>query len=269
MKGIILAGGTGSRLWPLTDQVSKQMLPVGRVPMIFYPLNILIKAGVRDILIVASPQHGGNFINMLEPLLRPYGISISLSIQLVPAGLPEAFTIGASFIGTNPVTMILGDNIFEDTDIISNAIENFDTGGMVFVKKVEDPQRFGVATINNGRIIDISEKPTNPASNLAITGAYIYDSRVIEIARLLKKSDRGEFEIVEVHQRYLKDKMLRFCQLNGEWFDAGTIDSYHRANSIALQKKFFENFDPILIKTIENGYKHNKAFLQAQLRASF
>lgn len=268
MKGIILAGGTGSRLWPLTDQVSKQMLPVGQVPMIFYSLNILIKAGIKDILIVASPQHGGAFLNMLEPLLRPYGISISLSIQIMPAGLPEAFTIGASFIGQDNVTMILGDNIFEDTELIADAIKNFSTGSMVFVKEVEDPERFGVATIRDGVIIDITEKPQNPKSNLAITGVYVCDSSVVDIAHSLKKSERGEFEIVEIHKRYLKQQRLSFRQLQGEWFDAGTIHSYHQANIIALQKEFFEKFDPILIETIKKGYERNKTFLKAQLFAS-
>lgn len=268
MKGIILAGGTGSRLWPLTDQTSKQMLPVGRVPMIFHPLNILVRAGIKDILIITSPQHSGSFMNMLEPLLRPHGISIYSSIQQIPAGLPEAFTIGASFIGNDNVTMILGDNIFEDTDTIVHAIKTFTGGGGIFAKKVPDPERFGVATVDeHGTVIDIVEKPTNPTSNYAITGAYIYDNEVIEVARHLTPSDRDEYEIVDLHNHYRKQGTLKMHELTGEWLDAGTIDSWHQANVLAMKKDFVEKFDPILLEALDAGFARNKAIGKAQLRA--
>lgn len=268
MKGIILAGGTGSRLWPLTDQTSKQMLPVGRVPMIFHPLNILISAGIKDILIITSPQHSGSFVNMLEPLLRPHGISIFSSVQQIPAGLPEAFTIGASFIGEDNVTMILGDNIFEDTTTIVDAIKGFKKGGSIFAKKVPDPERFGVATVNTkGMVVDIVEKPTKPTSNYAITGAYIYDNEVIEVARNLTPSDRDEYEVVDLHNYYLKKGALQMHELTGEWLDAGTIDSWHQANILAIEKGFVDKFDPILLEALEKGFARNKAIGKAQLRA--
>ncbi len=268
MKGIILAGGTGSRLWPLTDQTSKQMLPVGSVPMIFHPLNILIKAGIKDILIIVSPQHSGSFMNMLEPLLRPYGISIFSSIQQIPAGLPEAFTIGAPFIGEDNVTMILGDNIFEDADVIATAIKKFRSGGCIFAKEVSDPERFGVATVNgNGVVTNIVEKPIKPESNLAITGAYIYDNDVVEVASNLVKSDRGEYEIVDLHNHYLQKRKLKLMKIAGDWLDAGTIESWHKANTLAIKKGFVEKFDSILINAIKEGFDRNKAIGKAQLNA--
>lgn len=268
MKGIILAGGTGSRLWPLTDQTSKQMLPVGRVPMIFHPLNVLVKAGIKDILIITSPQHSGNFVNMLEPLLRPYGISIFSSVQQIPAGLPEAFTIGAPFIGSDNVTMILGDNIFEDVDSIAAAIKKFRKGGCIFAKEVPDPERFGVATVNaRGVVTNIVEKPLKPESNLAITGAYIYDNHVIKVAQGLTPSDRGEFEIVDLHNHYLQKGTLQLHEIKGEWLDAGTIESWHEANVLAIEKGFVEKFDPILLEALEKGFHRNKAIGKAQLQA--
>lgn len=268
MKGIILAGGTGSRLWPLTDQTSKQMLPVGRVPMIFHPLNLLVSAGIKDILIITSPQHSGSFVNMLEPLLRPHGISIFSSIQQIPAGLPEAFTIGAPFIGDDNVTMILGDNIFEDTTTIVTAIKNFTSGGNIFATVVPDPERFGVATVDkNGKVIDIAEKPQKPTSNYAITGAYIYDNEVIDVARGLTPSQRDEYEIVDIHNYYRKKGTLTLHALSGAWLDAGTIDSWHQANILAIEKGFVEKFDPILLEALERGFARNKAIGKAQLRA--
>jgi glucose-1-phosphate thymidylyltransferase len=268
MKGIILAGGTGSRLWPLTDQTSKQMLPVGRVPMIFHPLNVLIKAGIKDVLIITSPQHSGNFVNMLEPLLRPYGISIFSSVQQIPSGLPEAFTIGAPFIGEDNVTMILGDNIFEDADSIAAAIKDFRKGGCIFAKEVPDPERFGVATINKkGIVTNIVEKPLKPESNLAITGAYIYDNDVIDVAKNLIPSERGEYEIVDLHNHYLQKGTLQLHKIKGEWLDAGTIDSWHEANVLAIKKGFVESFDPILLDALQKGFDRNKAIGKAQLQA--
>ncbi len=268
MKGIILAGGTGSRLWPLTAQTSKQMLPVGGVPMIFHPLNVLIKAGITDILVIVSPEHSGKFMNMLEPLLRPHGINILSGIQEVPAGLPEAFTIGAPFIGDDNVTLILGDNIFEDTKTITTAIKKFKNGGHVFAKKVNDPERFGVATVNENNVVtNIVEKPEKPESNLAVTGAYIYDNDVIEAARKLKASDRGELEIVDLHNFYLQKGELQLSKLSGAWFDAGTKDSLREVDAFAANNNFVDDFDPILVNALERGFAHNKAMGKAQLLA--
>lgn len=268
MKGIILAGGTGSRLWPLTAVTSKQMLPVGGVPMIFHPLNILIKAGIKDILIIVSPDHSGRFMNMLEPLLRPYGINILSGVQEVPAGLPEAFTIGAPVIGDDNVTLILGDNVFEDTDTIANAIMNFQSGGHVFAKEVTDPKRFGVATIDaNSVVTNIVEKPEKPESNLAVTGAYIYDNHVIKAAKDLKASERGELEIVDLHNYYLKKKELQLSSLSGAWFDAGTQESLREVDKFAADHHFVDSFDPILADALKKGFKRNKEMGKAQLLA--
>ncbi|MEN8251977.1 MAG: sugar phosphate nucleotidyltransferase [Patescibacteria group bacterium] len=268
MKGIILAGGTGSRLWPLTAQTSKQMLPVGGVPMIFHPLNILIKAGIKDILIIVSPEHSGRFMNMLEPLLRPHGINILSGIQEVPAGLPEAFTIGEPLIGDDNVTLILGDNIFEDTDTVANAIKDFDSGGCVFAKEVSDPERFGVATVDENNIVtNIVEKPEKPESNLAVTGAYIYDNEVIKATKALNPSKRGELEITDLHNYYLQKGNLQLSKLSGAWFDAGTPDSLREVDKFAAENNFVDDFDPILKDALEKGFKRNKAMGKAQLLA--
>lgn len=268
MKGIILAGGTGSRLWPLTAQTSKQMLPVGGVPMIFHPLNILIKAGIKDILIIVSPEHSGNFINMLDPLFDKTDISIFTRVQTIPAGLPQAFTIGKTFIDDDDVTMILGDNIFEDDDAIADAIRNFDGGGAIFAKRVSDPERFGVATVDaEGTVIDIIEKPTEPKSDLAITGAYIYDNHVIRAAESLTPSVRGEYEIVDLHNYYLRKQHLKMHEITGAWLDAGTIEALHQANTLAFDKKFVDRFDPILQNVLAEGFVRNKSLGKAKLKA--
>jgi len=269
MKGIILAGGTGSRLWPLTAQTSKQMLPVGGVPMIFHPLNVLIKAGIRDILIIVSKEHSGKFMNMLEPLLRPYGIKILSGVQEVPAGLPEAFTIGEPFIGDDNVTLILGDNIFEDTKTITEAIKSFEKGGHIFAKEVSDPERFGVATVDKNNVVtNIVEKPDNPQSNLAVTGAYIYDNHVVQASKDLVPSHRGELEITDLHNFYLKRGELELSILDGAWFDAGTKESLREVDNYVADNGFVDNFDPILKEALEKGYKYNKALGKAQLLAS-
>ncbi len=266
MKGIILAGGNATRLYPLTAQVSKQMLPVYEVPMIFYPLNILIKAGIRDVLIIVSPAHSGKFVNLLEPLLRDYGIRILSTVQEFPEGLPQAFTLGEGFIGNDNVTLILGDNIFEDTSTIVDAIKNFESGGHIFAKEVEDPQRFGVATINGaGKVVDIFEKPKNPKSNLAVTGAYIYDNRVVDKAKKLELSDRGEYEIVDLHNFYRESGELMLSKLTGEWKDAGTIDAYLDACIMARDRKLYNDFDEDLKKAIEKGRERFKEMANRML----
>lgn len=259
MKGIILAGGNATRLYPSTAQTSKQMLPIYKAPMIFYPLNILIKAGITDILVIVSPAHSGRFMNMLEPMFRPHGINILSGIQESPAGLTEAYTIGAPFIGNDNVTLILGDNIFEDTDTIANAIKNFQGGGHIFGKRVDDPERFGVATVDgNGTVTNVVEKPENPESNLAITGAYITDNDVVELAKGLKPSERGEYEITDVHNYYLKQDRLQLTEISGAWLDAGTQDSYLDACNLARKQCLYEAFDPMIIEAIEEGRKRFK-----------
>ncbi len=254
MKGIILAGGNATRLYPCTAQISKQMLPVYKVPMIFYPLNILIKAGIKDILIIVSPPHSGRFVNLLEPMFRDVGIRILSGVQEIPSGIPEAFTIGEGFIGDDNVTLILGDNIFEDTDTIATAIKNFDKGGHVFAKEVKDPERFGVATVDKNNIVtNIVEKPENPESNLAVTGAYIYDNTVVAASKTIVPSGRGELEIVDLHNFYLQKGELNLSKLEGAYLDAGTPDAYLDACNLARDHKLYDNFDSIIQSAVEQG----------------
>lgn len=234
MKGIILAGGSGTRLKPLTCVTSKQLLPVYDKPMIMYPLQTLLRAGIEDVLVIIAPDHAGDFLNLLGSG-KQYGARISYEIQEKPEGLAQAFIIAESFIGKDNVTMILGDNIFEDD--FSQAIQNFQQGGHVFAKKVPDPERFGVVKFDEQRrAVQIEEKPKTFLSDYAITGLYIYDNRVVEVAKQVKPSERGELEITELHKWYLKRGELIVDIVNGEWIDAGTFDSLLRASELVKSR---------------------------------
>lgn len=235
MKGIILAGGHATRLRPLTKVTSKQLLPVYDKPMIFYPLETLLRGGIKDILIIVSPEHAGDFLNLLGSG-REFGANFTYEIQDKPEGLAQAFTIGADFIDQDSVTMILGDNIFEDD--FSEEIKNFKSGGQVFAKEVSDPERFGVVKFDDEmRAVEIEEKPKKHLSNYAITGLYIYDNRVVEVAKQVKPSARGELEITELHNWYLKKGELKVNIVKGEWIDAGTFEALLRASNFAAQKR--------------------------------
>ena len=252
MKGIILAGGTGTRLLPATATTSKQLLPVYDRPMIFYPLNTLIKAGIKDILIIVSPEHSGKYLNLLGSLLEKEGVRISFRVQRSPRGLAEAYTLAEDFLDGEPSVMILGDNIFEDD--FTEAIQSFEKGGRIFATKVKDPERFGVVEFypETQSVISIEEKPENPKSDYAIPGIYIYDSRASEIAKTLKPSqNRGELEIVDIHKAYLETGELDVHVLSGAWFDTGTHDSLLEASIFAKENKLKEQFDPILEESIE------------------
>ncbi len=267
MKGIILAGGNATRLYPNTSQISKQMLPIYNVPMIFYPLNILIKAGIKDILVIVSPAHSGRFTNLLEPMFRDVGVRILSTVQEVPGGIAEAFILGEGFIGNDNATLILGDNIFEDAETIANAIKNFKSGGHIFVKEVSDPERFGVATVNKSGIVTaIAEKPEKPESNLAVTGAYIYDNKVVETANNIKPSNRGELEITDINNVYLQKGELKMSKINGEWLDAGTPDAYLDACILAKEKKLYEKFDSLILKAVEIGREKFKTQAKKMLK---
>jgi len=264
MKGIILAGGTATRLFPMTATTSKQLLPVYDRQMIFYPLNTLIKAGIKDILIIVAPENSGQFLNLLGSLFRKYDIHISFEVQSVPRGLAEALILGENHIGNDNVTLILGDNIFEDD--FSKEIKNFQSGGHVFVKKVADPERFGVVKFDkNNRAIKIVEKPEKWLSDYAITGLYVYDNNCVEIAKKLKPSDRGEIEITDVNRVYLKRKELNVTMFDGEWLDAGTPDSLLEASQIVKEKGISENFHPILKEAIEEFDAELKARMKKRL----
>lgn len=250
MKGIILAGGTATRLFPMTATTSKQLLPVYDRQMIFYPLNTLIKAGIKDILIIVAPEHSGQFLNLLGALFRKYDIHISFEVQAVPRGLAEALILGENHIGDDSVALILGDNIYEDD--FSKQIKEFKSGGHVFVKKVSDPERFGVVKFDkNNQAVKIVEKPTQWLSDYAITGLYLYDNSCVEIAKKMKPSDRGEIEITDVNKAYLKKKELAVTLFDGEWLDAGTPDSLLEAGLIVKEKGISKNFHPILIEAID------------------
>ena len=250
MKGIILAGGTATRLFPLTATTSKQLLPVYDRQMIFYPLNILIKAGIRDVLIIVAPEHSGQFLNLLGSIFDDLGIHIEFKVQKIPKGLADAFILGEDFIDDEAVTMILGDNIFEDD--LSSQIKKFDRGGLIFVKEVPDPERFGIVEFDeDGRAISIEEKPSQPKSNFCVTGAYTYDNQVIEIAKNLKPSKRGEIEVTDINKEYLKRGELSVRKIKGSWLDAGTFDSLFEANKVVKEKKIYKKMDPLVDEAIK------------------
>jgi len=234
MRGIILSGGSGTRLKPLTKITSKQLLPVYHRPMIYYPLNTLIQAGIKEILIIVAPERAGDYLNLLGSG-KELGVKFTYEIQDRPEGIAQAFLIGESFIGSDDVTLILGDNIFED--YFSDDIKNFKSGAKIFAKKVSDPERFGVVKFNDQmRAEKIVEKPQESFSDYAVTGLYIYDSRVISIVKGMKPSARGELEITDVNNWYLAKGELAVGLVEGEWLDAGTFDSLLRAQNFVKEK---------------------------------
>lgn len=234
MKGIVLAGGRATRLRPLTKITSKQLLPVYNKPMIYYPIETLIRGGIKDILIIIAPEYAGHFLNLLGSG-KEFGVNFSYEVQDEPRGLADAFRVGDTFIGNDNVTMILGDNIF-DFDF-SESIKSFKSGAKIFAKEVQDPNRFGVVEFDdNHKAISIEEKPAQPKSNYAVVGMYIYDNNVVNIARTIQPSARGEIEITDVNNEYLKRGELSVDIINGIWEDAGTFDSLLRANNYWAEK---------------------------------
>ena len=229
MKGIILSGGTGSRLYPLTIVTNKQLIPVYDKPMIYYPLQTLIDGGITEIMIVSGRGHAGHFLELLGSG-ADFGVHITYEIQEKAGGIAEALGLARDFADNGHVIVILGDNIFQDN--VRNAVETFKHGARIFLKEVPDAGRFGVAEIKGKKIISIEEKPAVPKSNLAVTGLYIYDARVFEIIRNLRPSGRGELEITDVNNEYIRIGEMDFSQLKGYWSDAGTFESLFRASEM-------------------------------------
>ncbi len=242
-KGIILAGGSGTRLYPVTIGTSKQLLPIYDKPMIYYPLSVLMLANIRDILLISTPEDIERYENLLKDGSH-FGINISYKIQPNPGGLAEAFLLGENFIGSDNVALVLGDNIFHGPgfDAILNRANTRKKGATIFSSYVQDPERFGVVEFNNlGKAVSIEEKPEKPKSNYAITGLYFYDNHVIDIAKSINRSERGELEISDVNKVYLNNNNLRVEPLGRgfAWLDSGTHDSLIDASQYikAIEKR--------------------------------
>ncbi len=236
MKGIILAGGLGSRLAPLTRITNKHLLPVYQKPMIYYPIEALIKAGITDIMIVTGGNHAGDFLRLMGNG-KDFGLKhLNYTYQEGEGGIADALSLAEYFADGDSICVILGDNIIERN--IVKAVGDFreqKTGAKIMLKEVPDPERFGVAEIENGRLVNIVEKPKNPRSNLAVIGIYLYDARVFDIVKTLKPSDRGELEITDVNNAYVKDGTMTWEMLDGWWTDAGTFESLLRASVLVAQ----------------------------------
>lgn len=247
MKGVILAGGNGTRLLPLTKVTNKHLLPVYAKPMIYYPLETLIKGGVSNIMIVSGKGHAGHFLELLGSG-KEWGVTISYEVQDEAGGIAQALALTEDFADSDKVVVILGDNIYEDDDAIGKAIHEYKHqsftlpngkvvgGAKVFLKDVPDAERFGVATIDGRNIVKIEEKPQHPESKYAVTGLYCYDPYVFDVIRTLKPSARGELEITDVNNFYVQQKTITHQIVHGDWTDAGTFPSLLRATMVAAKK---------------------------------
>ena len=237
MKGVILAGGLGSRLLPLTKVTNKHLLPVYDRPMIYYPIQTLVDAGIRDILLVTGGNSAGDFLRLLGNG-QEFGLEhVNYTYQEGEGGIADALRLARFFAGNDRIVVVLGDNIIQDS--IASYVRNFEqqeSGAKILLKEVEDPQRFGVAQLEDGRVIGIEEKPANPKSNLAVTGIYMYDAAVFDIIETLEPSDRNELEITDVNNDYIRRGLMTYDLLDGWWTDAGTFESLHKAGNLAAHR---------------------------------
>jgi glucose-1-phosphate thymidylyltransferase len=236
LRGIILAGGTGSRLMPLTKVTNKHLLPIGQKPMIYYPIEKLTSIGIREILIVTGIEHMGDVVSLLGSG-KQFGCHFTYKVQDEAGGIAQALGLAENFAQRQPVVVILGDNVFEDN--LKNYADRFisqKTGARVLLKQVPTPQRFGVALLSDDKIIGIEEKPKKPKSDYAIIGIYFYDASVFDVIRELKPSGRGELEITDVNNAYIAKNQLAYDILEGWWTDAGTFESLDKANELVVKK---------------------------------
>ncbi len=237
MKGVILGGGTGSRLMPLTKIINKNILAIYDQPLIYYPIFTLREAGIKEILLISGRGHAGQYLDLLGSG-RELGVKLTYEIQEEPKGIAHGLAIAEDFADNGPITLILGDNIYEEN--LKPAVDDFlkqERGAKIVLKEVPDPQRFGVVEFDGEKIVDIQEKPQFPKSNWVVTGFYIYDSRCFDFIRTLRPSARGELEITDLNNCYLREGTLTFYKTTGEWIDAGTFDSLLRANLFIAKKK--------------------------------
>lgn len=235
MKGVILAGGMGTRLFPLTKVTNKHLLPVGREPMIFNPIKQLISAGINEILIVTSKEHMGEVVRLLGSG-KEFGCDFTFKVQEEALGIAHALLLAENFANGDSITVILGDNIA--THSIKKYVENFEkqsSGAKVLLRKVADPERYGVAALDEMKVIEIEEKPEHPKSNYAVIGIYMFDKNVFNIIKNIKKSARGEYEITSVNNVYIEKNELTYDILDGEWTDAGTFESWQYANQMLFK----------------------------------
>lgn len=234
MRGVILAGGTGSRLFPLTKVTNKHLLPVGKKPMLFHPIEKLVEAGIKEIMVVTGVEHMGAVVNLLGSG-KDFGGHFTYRVQDEPGGIAQALGLAEAFCRDSKMAVILGDNIF--TDSLQGFARSFaeqPSGAKILLKKVSDPDRFGVAELADKKIISIEEKPKKPKSDYAVTGIYFYDAKVFEITRSLKPSARGELEITDVNNAYVKKGTMTYDILEGSWTDAGTFESLKTANQLMM-----------------------------------
>ncbi len=235
LRGIVLAGGTGSRLMPLTKVTNKHLLPIGEKPMIYYPIEKLTSSGIAEILIVTGVEHMGDVVGLLGSG-KDFGCRFTYKVQDEAGGIAQALALAENFADDHPIAVILGDNIFQ-ANLKAHA-EKFAAqkqGARILLKQVSDPHRFGVAELSDGKVVGIVEKPDEPKSNYAVTGIYFYDSTVFDVIRTLKPSDRGELEITHVNQAYIEKGLMAYDIIEGWWTDAGTFESLNRANELVAK----------------------------------